>query len=36
MSGDYKTDMDVIGAWKLGYTGKGVVVTILVCASSVQ
>uniref|UniRef100_F1L3M6 Neuroendocrine convertase 1 n=2 Tax=Ascaris suum TaxID=6253 RepID=F1L3M6_ASCSU len=29
MSGDYKTDMDVIGAWKLGYTGKGVVVTIL-------
>ncbi|VDM47147.1 unnamed protein product [Toxocara canis] len=28
-SGDLKTDMNVIGAWKLGYTGKGVVVTIL-------
>ncbi|VDK49650.1 unnamed protein product [Anisakis simplex] len=28
-SGDMKTDMNVIGAWKLGYTGKGVVVTIL-------
>lgn len=23
--------MNVIGAWKLGYTGKGVVVSILVC-----